>query len=199
MIYTKPIFDLSIKLINAPCGPYANEFSEKQHKYGPCGPIANLKKNKMRKLTWVYVCCLLVCTGFSFNSSAQQVTGQFTGAKANLKHYKALYVLNSGEDKKITGTLRNIKNALEDPRLKGKLEVELIVFGDGVAVYSKENAYEKTLLDLKGKGVILAQCENTIKERKIAKEELFDFISYVPSGNGEIIIRHYDGWAIVHP
>lgn len=130
---------------------------------------------------------------------AQQVSTPFTGAKAKLKSYKALYILNSGDEKKITGTLRNIKNALDDPRLKGKLEIELVVFGDGVAVYQQTGTFEKTLRELKDRGVILAQCENTIRERKIAKSSLFDFIGYVPSGNGEIIIRQYEGWATVHP
>ena len=49
------------------------------------------------------------------------------------------------------------------------------------------------------KGVILAECSNTVRERKIDKSDLFDFVSYVPSGNGEIILRHYEGWAVVHP
>ncbi|MDQ6814382.1 MAG: DsrE family protein, partial [Bacteroidota bacterium] len=52
---------------------------------------------------------------------------------------------------------------------------------------------------LQKKGVLLAQCENTVRERKINKDELWPFISYVPSGNGEIIIRQYQGWATVHP
>lgn len=125
--------------------------------------------------------------------------GNFHGAVAEKKHYKAVYMLNSAEDKKIKATLRNIDNALEDPRLKGKLEVELVVFGDGVEVFKKSNAYETTLRALQNKGVILAQCLNTMKERNISKEALLPFISYVPSGNGEIIIRQQQGWAIVHP
>lgn len=134
-------------------------------------------------------------------NQAQCQSGQkaFTGAKATLKNYQALYVLNTYDTKTITATLRNINNALEDPRLKGKLEVELIAFGNGVAVYEKSGTFEKTLEDLQAKGVLLAQCENTIRERHIDKSSLFPFISYVPSGNGEIIIRHYQGWAVVHP
>lgn len=68
----------------------------------------------------------------------------FTGAQSHLNEYHALYILNDSGDKKIKGVIRNINNALEDPRLKGKLKVELVAFG-------------------------------------------------------EIIIRHYQGWAIVHP
>jgi len=141
---------------------------------------------------------LLVLTKPVLAQTDPLVSG-FTGAKATKKHYKALYVLNSSEEKKISRTLRNIKNALDDPRLKGKLEIELIVFGEGVAAYYKTGKYEETLKSLSDRGVILAQCENTIRERKIAKTELFDFIHYVPSGNGEIIIRSAQGWAIVHP
>ena len=123
----------------------------------------------------------------------------FTGAQSHLKEYHALYILNDLGDKKIKGVIRNINNALEDPRLKGKLKVELVAFGDGVELFKMSNHYDTLLLTLQKKGVIIAQCENTLKERKINKDELWPFISFVPSGNGEIIIRHYQGWAIVHP
>lgn len=113
--------------------------------------------------------------------------------------YKALYILNELGDKKIRAVIRNINNALEDPRLKGKLQVELVAFGDGVELFKKINRYDTLLTSLQGKGVILAQCENTLRERKISKDELWPFISFVPSGNGEIIIRQYHGWAVVHP
>jgi intracellular sulfur oxidation DsrE/DsrF family protein len=148
---------------------------------------------------------ILILAAFAFltfvkTASAQQTDpAAFTGATAKLKHYDALYILNSNDDRKIKGFLRNIDNALEDPRLKGKLHVELIAFGDGVAVYMKSGTYEDALKNLQAKGVVLAECSNTIRERKIDKNDLFPFISYVPSGNGEIIIRQYEGWAVVHP
>ena len=130
---------------------------------------------------------------------AQTNTALFTGAEATKPHYKALYFLDDADPKKIKGTLRNINNALEDERLKGKVGIELVAFGDGVAVFEKTNPYEEALLALQNKGVILAQCSNTVRERNIDKSTLFPFISYVPSGNGEIIIRGADGWVIVHP
>lgn len=37
--------DLKTKPIDAPFGPYADEFSEQQHKYGPFGPIAKSKNH----------------------------------------------------------------------------------------------------------------------------------------------------------
>lgn len=143
----------------------------------------------------------MMCAGLtSLAQEKQNITAQhFQGAKANKKVYKVVYQLNTEEDTKITSTLKNISNALQDPRLEGKLEVELVVHGGGVFALKKGSIHEVQLRDLQKKGVIIAQCENTLKTRKIAKDELYDFISFVPTGNGELIIRQVDGWAIIHP
>ncbi len=153
----------------------------------------------MKKYTLLFVAFILL--SFAKTASAQETdaAAEFTGAQPKLKSYSALYILNTSDEKKVKATFRNMDNALEDPRLKGKLKMELIIYGDGVAAYMKSGPYEQTLKDLQAKGVILAQCSNTVRERKIDKNDLFPFISYVPSGNGEIILRHYDGWAAVHP
>ncbi|HBN6702596.1 TPA: DsrE family protein [Elizabethkingia anophelis] len=151
----------------------------------------------MKKLHALLI--MLLCLT-SISVFAQQKTNAvFEPAKAYKKHYDALYVLNEADDKKIRGLLRNINNVLSDPRLKSKLHIEVIAFSDGVEMYKKANDYQEILIALKDKGVVFAQCEKTMQERKIEKNELFDFVNYVPSGNGEIILRQYEGWAIVHP
>jgi hypothetical protein len=151
----------------------------------------------MKRITTVFFLAFICLASKSFGQANNG--DNFHGADATLKSYKALYILDESNEKKIKGVMRNINNALSDPRLKGKLQVELVAFGDGVEIFKKTNHYDTLLLALQKRGVILAQCENTIRERKISKSELWPFISYVPSGNGEIIIRHYEGWATIHP
>jgi len=142
----------------------------------------------------------LFAISISGNAISQNKSNEeFHGAAATLQQYNAVYILNQSDDKKIKGLIRNINNALEDPRLKGKLKIELVAFGEGVELFKRSNHYDTLLLALKNKGVILAECENTIREKKINKDELWPFISYVPSGTGEIIIRQYQGWAAIHP
>jgi len=128
-----------------------------------------------------------------------QTSADYKGAEATLPHYKAVYYLDQAEPKNVEHILRNMDNALEDERLKGKVEIELVVFGDGVALYQKSSTYEQQLLDLQKKGVILTMCSNTMKSRNIAKDSLFPFIGYVPSANGELIIRQAQGWVAVRP
>ena len=157
----------------------------------------NNKNNKMKKLQALLIAVLCFMSISIFAQQKPDTT--FEPAKAYKKHYNALYILNEAEDKKIKGILRNINNVLSDPRLKGKLKIEVLAFSDGVEMYKKANSYQKLLVALKDKGVLFVQCSKTMEERKIDKNELFDFVNYVPTGNGEIILRQYEGWAIVHP
>lgn len=152
----------------------------------------------MKTLATYLLGIVMICYAqLSFSQSSP--SDEPIGAVAKQESYNALYILNTSDTKRIEGALRNIKNVLEDPRLKDKLHVELIVYSSGVEALKKTGPYKDTLQALVDKGVVILQCENTIRQRKIEKSELFDFVNYVPTANGEIILRHYDGWAIVKP
>lgn len=121
------------------------------------------------------------------------------GTPATKDRYLVAYQINSGDDAHIAAALKNIGNALTDPRLKGKLQVRLVVHGSGVKTLRKDGGFESTLRALADEGVALLQCERTLAERKIPKTDMLPFISYVPSANGELIILQQQGWAIMHP
>ncbi|HVB46768.1 MAG TPA: hypothetical protein VNF69_00105, partial [Burkholderiales bacterium] len=99
----------------------------------------------------------------------------------------------------IKKTLNNIENLLHDPRLKGKVQIELIANSKGFAIYAKHNGFEKKLRALQKDGVILSQCANTLRELHVDRSDLYPFVSIVPSGMGEITIREAQGWAYIHP
>ena len=75
-----------------------------------------------------------------------------SGARIKLKKHKALYVFSSNDDKQIDHLIKNMRNALLDPWLKGKLK--LIAFGDGFRVDQKACPFEAQLKELKEMGVI---------------------------------------------
>lgn len=124
---------------------------------------------------------------------------QFGGAPATKGHYRAVYQLDSDDPKLISKTLHNMQNALNDPRLKGKLELELVVFSGGTVAFKKDQPYEADVLALQRAGVVLAQCQNSLNAYQLTKADMLPYISVVPTGNGELIIRQADGWVLVHP
>lgn len=123
----------------------------------------------------------------------------FRPAEAPLARYNALYILNQSDEKIIRGLIGNIVNVLNDPRLKDKLHIELVAFGDGIELYRESNGYGLLLLPLMKSGVVFLQCINTLTSRNISRDELHPFVQYVPSANGEIILRQYEGWATIKP
>ena len=155
----------------------------------------------MRKLTIILVSFILLTTIANAQTSetALKKNKNFTGAKANKKMYHAIYQLDNADVKIIEKAIRNINNTLNDTRLSGKIEIELVAFGGGTDAFLKGGKYEADLVALVQKGVIISQCNNTLKERKITRDQLYDFIAVVPSGNGELIIRAGEGWAIIKP
>jgi len=148
------------------------------------------------------ILCFLLIAGSSHAQETDMALSKnkaFTGANATLKSYHAIYQLDNNDPKIIGKAIRNINNALSDPRLAGKVEIELIAFAGGTDAYLKGSPFENDLKALVEKGVIVAQCANTLRERKIPIDQIYDFIAVVPSGNGELIIRQGAGWAIVKP
>ncbi|MBV8255092.1 MAG: DsrE family protein [Chitinophaga sp.] len=152
----------------------------------------------MKKLlSIITVCCLLA--GISQAQDKLSLNKSFHGAVATANTYKAIYQLDTNAPERIEKAIRNINNLLDDPRLKGKIQVELIAFSKGADAYLKTSGFEEKLVALINRGVIVAECENTLRERKIPKEQLYDFIAYVPSANGELVIRAAEGWSIIKP
>jgi len=155
----------------------------------------------MKKLTLMLFCFIAITTVATAQTPSHllEKNRAFTGATATQKHYHAIYQLDTNDPKIIEKAIRNINNALNDPRLAGKIQLELIAFGGGTDAYLRGGKYEQDLKALAEKGVIVAQCNNTLKERKITRDQLYDFIGIVPSGNGELIIRQAQGWSVIKP
>jgi uncharacterized protein len=154
----------------------------------------------MKKIKFITsLALLLAAVHLQAQDNALEKNSHYTGASATKKQYKAIYQLDQNDPHVIEKTFRNINNALSDSRLTGKLQVELIAFSGGTNAYLKNSKYEEDLKKLVEKGVIVAQCNNTLKERNISRDSLYNFIAIVPSGNGELIIREQEGWTIIKP
>lgn len=126
---------------------------------------------------------------------------QFTNGASPVqgKVYHALYIIDSGNKVRMNKIIDNIANALNDPRLKGRVKIELLAFSAGTHIYFKGNGRGKALLKLKKDGVELAQCANSLYEGHIPLSRLYPFITIVPSAQGEIILRESQGYALLKP
>ncbi|MGI8635659.1 MAG: hypothetical protein ACR2KZ_09680 [Segetibacter sp.] len=64
----------------------------------------------MKKITMALLFAGVLFSAKSFSQTSAD-PASFHGATADLKDYKAIYIINNSDEKKIRGTLRNINNA----------------------------------------------------------------------------------------
>ena len=155
----------------------------------------------MKKYVVVLVALIFSATLINAQTTSNllETNRAFMGAVAKKKSYHAVYQLDTNDPKIIDKAIHNINNALSDQRLIGKLQIELVTLSGGTEAVMIGSKFEKDLKELIEKGVILVQCNNSLMQRKLTREQIYDFMAVVPSGNGELIIRQAEGWAIIKP
>jgi intracellular sulfur oxidation DsrE/DsrF family protein len=123
-------------------------------------------------------------------TSAQ--TGQFD---TDMAEHKIIFQLTSADTtvhKMMVKQLGNILAAA--PNCK----IEVVCHGPGLdALRTNHTIVYPKIKELHAKGVQFIACENTLKERKISKEEIIPESGYVKAGILEIVKKQEEGWSYI--
>ncbi len=124
----------------------------------------------------------------AISSSAAQST-----AEVDNTPYKIVIQLTSGDTAVHRSLVKQIHNALT---AAPKTKIEVVCHNQGIAflVTAKTLQAEK-IHDLTAKGVVFVACENTMRDRKIKREELVPDATTVPAGIIEIVKKQRKHWA----
>jgi hypothetical protein len=111
--------------------------------------------------------------------------------------YKVVFHID--EQVEASLVLHNISNLITD--LGGEnLEIEMVANGDAVKVLARSADESRSMLiELAEKRVAFSACANAMRNLGIQKDELFDFVTVVSSGVGEIVKKQTAGWAYIRP
>lgn len=111
--------------------------------------------------------------------------------------YKVIF--HTDELNKVTLTLNNIKNLIADLG-EENLQVELVANSEAVKMFlAADKQYESQLLELNSKKVTFAACSNAMRGLGITSDELFEFVTIVTSGVGELVKKQSAGFAYIKP
>jgi intracellular sulfur oxidation DsrE/DsrF family protein len=94
--------------------------------------------------------------------------------------------------------LNNARNLQADLGA-ANVEIEIVVYGPGLAMLKAESVVGNRVEDALRSGVKVAACENTMRGQKVAKDDMLDGIAYVGAGVVEIMRRQQQGWAYLRP
>lgn len=114
---------------------------------------------------------------------------------ATEKMHRVVFDMTSPQPSVWTACLNNVQN-LQKRFGAQNTELEVVCHGPGLAMLMKVNKPFEARMDAVAKsGVEFAACNNTMHASEVTKDELFPFVTVVPSGVGELVLKQEEGWA----
>ena len=93
--------------------------------------------------------------------------------------------------KGLMNNLKNLKTSWGDD-----VQIEVVAHSAGIEMLmTSKTTQQQKITEFKNKGVVFVGCENTMRERKIAKDAIIAEAGFVPMGVGEIIMKQEQGWS----
>jgi uncharacterized protein len=111
--------------------------------------------------------------------------------------HKVVFELNAPAPSGWDQIFNNVRN-LQQIFGKDGVQVEVVFLGKGLTMLLKTNAdYAERLKEAADKGVVLAACQNTMRNMKVKSEDLFPFSTEVDSGVAELVRKQEAGYSYI--
>lgn len=93
----------------------------------------------------------------------------------------------------------NVVRNLQAHYGKDKVDVELVVFGNGADLLKFDSPLANRIDDALNNGTKVVMCENSMRARKLTPTDMHGRIGFVKAGVVELIDRQKQGWSVLHP
>jgi hypothetical protein len=108
----------------------------------------------------------------------------------------AIFAVSDDDARKWNLTLGNIGNAI-DGLGADSADIELVVYGPGIAMLKKDSPVADKVAAALRKGVRINACQNSMRGYHLEQADLTPGVGTVPSGVVELIRRQHAGFAYV--
>ena len=116
-----------------------------------------------------------------------------TDAKKETANHKVVVQLSTNDVAQWNFLMNNLK--FLKAAWGEQVAIEVVAYGPGVDMLMTNTPQKEKIADFKKQGIDFVVCENTMKVRNIAKEEIIQEAGYVPSGVGELVLKQEQGWS----
>ena len=111
---------------------------------------------------------------------------------------KVVFQVSDNDPAKWNLALNNARNVQTDLG-KDKVDVEIVAYGPGLGMLKADSKVAARLAQALDSDIGLMACENTMRNTKVEKAEMYHGIKYVDAGVVHIMKRQREGWAYVRP
>jgi uncharacterized protein len=128
---------------------------------------------------------LLALAVFALNANAQE-------------KQRVIFQVSDNDPAKWNLALNNARNVQQDLGAD-KVEIEIVAYGPGLNMLKLESAAAPRLAAAQDANVKLLACENTMRNTKVTKGDMYGGIAYVQAGVTHLMKRQQEGWAYIRP
>jgi intracellular sulfur oxidation DsrE/DsrF family protein len=114
------------------------------------------------------------------------------------EHYKVVLQVSDADPAKWSLALNNANNIQHDLG-KGNVDIEIVAYGPGLGMLKSDSKVASRLAQALDNSIGLMACENTMRNTKTTRDQMYAGISYVDAGVVHIMKRQREGWAYVRP
>jgi intracellular sulfur oxidation DsrE/DsrF family protein len=94
--------------------------------------------------------------------------------------------------------LNNAKNLQADLGASN-VDIEIVAYGPGINMLKADSVAGNRVDEAVGAGVAVVACENTMRNQKLAREDMLPKVGYVMAGVVELMQKQQQGWAYIRP
>jgi intracellular sulfur oxidation DsrE/DsrF family protein len=120
------------------------------------------------------------------------------GAQGQPEKQRVVIQVSDADPAKWTLALNNARN-IQQELGKDNVQIEIVAYGPGLPMLKGDSAVASRLASALDDKVGLMACENTMRNTKTQKSEMYGGVSYVSSGVTHIMKRQREGWAYLRP
>ena len=94
--------------------------------------------------------------------------------------------------------LNNAKNIQADLGA-ANVDIEVVAYGPGINMLKADSVVGNRVGEALGAGVKIVACENTMRNQKLARQDMLPKVDYVMAGVVELMQKQQQGWAYIRP
>jgi uncharacterized protein len=113
-------------------------------------------------------------------------------------NYRLVLQVSDADPAKWNLALNNARNVQEDLG-KDNVMIEIVAYGPGLGMLKADSKVADRLAQAMDNNIGLMACENTMRNTKVTKQDMYSGIRYVDAGVVHIMKREREGWAYIRP
>ena len=119
-------------------------------------------------------------------------------AKPKVARYRVVLQVSDADPAKWNLALNNARNVQQDLG-KDNVAVEIVAYGPGLGMLKADSKVADRLAQAIDSNIGLMACENTMKNTKTTRDDMYSGIKYVDAGVVHIMKRQREGWSYIRP